>query len=137
MKYNELYVTNGNDWREWLKVHHDSKKEVWLVFYKKHTDIPSILYDDAVEEALCFGWIDSIFKRIDDDTYVRKFTPQNAKSKWSESNKKRVQKLISEGRMADAGMAVIQAAKQNGQWIKEPMQAESGQCLRNLKKHYQ
>ncbi|MBN1291999.1 MAG: YdeI/OmpD-associated family protein [Candidatus Latescibacteria bacterium] len=116
MKENELYVADREQWREWLEVHYSDKKVVWLIFYKKHTGQPSISYDEAVEEALCFGWIDSIIKRIDNDIYARKFTPRDSASKWSESNKKRVEKLLADGRMTDFGMAVIKAAKQNGQW---------------------
>ena len=84
----ELYVTNREDWRAWLEQNHATEKEVWLLYYKKHTGKPTIPYDDAVEEALCFGWIDSTVKRIDDEKYTQKFTPRNDRSVWSESNKK-------------------------------------------------
>ncbi|MCK4440294.1 hypothetical protein KAU85_04855, partial [Candidatus Bathyarchaeota archaeon] len=72
----KLYVTNRDDWRAWLRRNHDAKKEVWLIYYKKHTGKPRIPYDDAVEEALCFGWIDSIIKKIDDEKFAQKFTPR-------------------------------------------------------------
>jgi len=115
---NELYVTNRDDWRVWLKANHAKKKEIWLIYYKKHTGKPRIPYEDAVEEALCFGWIDSIIKKIDDETYSQKFTPRKETSGWSELNKNRVEKMIKQGRMTEAGMAKIRAAKKNGQWDK-------------------
>ena len=114
----ELYVTNRDDWCEWLRKNYETKKEVWLIYYKKHTGTPSIPYDDSVEEALCFGWIDNIIKRIDDEKFVRKFTPRKAKSKWSEANKKRARKMIKEGKMTEAGLAKIREAKKSGEWFK-------------------
>jgi uncharacterized protein YdeI (YjbR/CyaY-like superfamily) len=74
-------------WRNWLGTHHDSESEIWLVFYKRQTGRASVSYDDAVAEALCFGWIDSLIKRIDDARYARKFTPRKPGSKWSTSNR--------------------------------------------------
>src|SRR5256885_14789235 len=102
-----LYVTSRDDWRAWLEKNHETEKEVWLIYYKKHTNRPRIPYDDAVEEALCFGWIDSIVQKIDDERYAQKFTPRKSSSKWSESNKRRVRKLLQEGRMTQAGLAKI------------------------------
>lgn len=102
-----LYVSRREEWRAWLEQNHSTENEVWLIWYKTHTRLPSIPYDDAVEEALCFGWIDSILKRIDDDKYVRKFTPRKNIHKWSESNLKRVTKLLREGLMTEAGLAKI------------------------------
>src|SRR2546421_1896014 len=102
-----LYVTSRDDWRAWLEKNHETEKEVWLVFYKKHTNRPRIPYDDAVEEALCFGWIDSIVQKIDDERYAQKFTPRKSGSLWSESNKRRVRKLLKEGKMTQAGLAKI------------------------------
>ena len=102
-----LYVTNRADWRAWLEKNHAAETEVWLIYYKKHTNRPRIPYDDAVEEALCFGWIDSIVRRIDENKYAQKFTPRKNNSQWSELNKERVRKLIKEGRMTRAGLAKI------------------------------
>lgn len=116
----ELHVTNRDDWRAWLEKNCDIEKEVWLIFYKKHSGKPSISYDDAVEEALCFGWIDSIVKRIDDEKYARKLTPRKPSSRWSESNKKRVNRMIKERRMTEAGLAMIKLAQDTGQWSKSP-----------------
>lgn len=102
-----LYVTNRDEWRAWLSENHGSEKEIWLVYYKKHTRKPTIPYDDAVEEALCFGWIDGIEKRMDEERYAQRFTPRKAKSNWSESNKRRVKKLLEQGKMTEAGLATI------------------------------
>lgn len=102
-----LYVTNRKHWREWLEENHDKKTEIWLVFYKKASGKPSIAYNDAVEEALCFGWIDSMEKGIDQERYALRFTPRNPKSKWSKSNIERVQKLIKEGKMTKAGLSKL------------------------------
>ena len=112
----QLYVTDRDQWRDWLCGHHAGEAGIWLVFYKKATSRPTIEYDAAVEEALCFGWIDSIIKRIDTEKYVRKFTPRKNKSDWSKLNKKRVAKMIKAGRMTEAGIAKIKAAKKNGSW---------------------
>jgi uncharacterized protein YdeI (YjbR/CyaY-like superfamily) len=114
----ELYVSNRNDWRAWLSKNHVSKKEVWLMYYKKHSGKPGIPYDDSVEEALCFGWIDGIIKRVDDEKCARKFMPRKSRSRWSESNKKRAEKMIREGKMTEAGMTKIEDAKKNGEWFK-------------------
>lgn len=102
-----LYVTNRDDWRAWLEKNHETEKEVWLIYYKKHTNQPRIPYDDAVEEALCFGWIDSLVQKIDDERYAQKFTPRKNSSQWSELNRKRIRKLLKEGKMTQAGLAKI------------------------------
>lgn len=115
----KLYVANRKEWRKWLKENHSIVTEVWLIYYKKHTGKPRIPYDDAVEEALCFGWIDSTIKRIDDEKYCQRFTPRNDKSNWSEHNKRRVAKMIKQGKMTKAGMGKIISAKKNGNWDKK------------------
>jgi uncharacterized protein YdeI (YjbR/CyaY-like superfamily) len=102
-----LYVKNRDEWRAWLADHYESETEVWLIYYKKHTGQPRISYDHAVEEALCFGWIDSIVKRIDDEKFAQKFTPRRDYTRWSALNKRRVRKLIREGRMTEAELAKI------------------------------
>ncbi|MFZ2455422.1 MAG: YdeI/OmpD-associated family protein [Candidatus Altiarchaeia archaeon] len=102
-----LYVTDRTDWRSWLEKNHGSEKEIWLVYYRKHTGKPRISYEDAVEEALAFGWIDSIQKGIDDERFAQRFTPRNDNSNWSEANKERARRLIREGRMTPFGMAKI------------------------------
>jgi len=116
---NQLYVKSGMEWRKWLTKSHNKVDELWLIFYKRGTGKPSIDYEVAVEEALCFGWIDSIIKKIDEERYARKFTPRKDKSVWSESNKKRVKKVIKEGRMTECGLMKIKAAKKSGKWYEE------------------
>src|SRR5437016_14683221 len=92
-------------WRKWLADHHDSESEIWLVFYKQHTGRASIDYLDAIDEALCFGWIDSLIKRLDEDRYARKFTPRKPDSKWSTINRQRYAKLKAAGLLAAPGLA--------------------------------
>lgn len=101
---NTLYAASREDWREWLEKNHDTEKDVWLIYYKKHTGRARIPYDDAVEEAICFGWIDSTVKKIDEEKYVQKFSPRKAGSKWSELNIKRARKMIKEGMMTETGL---------------------------------
>jgi uncharacterized protein YdeI (YjbR/CyaY-like superfamily) len=105
-----LYVTNREEWRAWLQEHSESESEIWLIYYKKHSRRPRIPYDHAVEEALCFGWIDSIGKRVDDEKFAQKFTPRRDRTNWSALNKRRLRKLIREGRMTKAGLAKIDVA---------------------------
>src|SRR6266496_294518 len=91
-------------WRAWLAKHHDSESEVWLIFHKRHTGVASIDYQDALDEALCFGWVDSLIKRLDDRRYARKFTPRIADSRWSAINRKRYAQLKATGRLTPAGL---------------------------------
>jgi uncharacterized protein YdeI (YjbR/CyaY-like superfamily) len=102
-----LYVRTRDQWRAWLARHYQSETEIWLIYYKKHSEQPRIPYEHAVEEALCFGWIDSIVKKIDDDKFAQKFTPRRDSTKWSALNRRRVRRLIQEGRMTQAGLAKI------------------------------
>ena len=102
-----LYVTNGREWRDWLKRHYKSEKEVWLVYYKKHTGEPRIPYNDAVEEALCFGWIDSTVKSVDEDRYAQKFSLRNPKSPYSQANKERLRWLVKQGKVVDGVLATL------------------------------
>jgi uncharacterized protein YdeI (YjbR/CyaY-like superfamily) len=99
-----LEMPTRQQWRNWLQDHHDSESEIWLVFFKRHTGLEGISYDDAVDEALCFGWIDSLVKRLDDVRYARKFTPRKAGSKWSTSNRRRYEDLRSRGLLAAPGL---------------------------------
>jgi uncharacterized protein YdeI (YjbR/CyaY-like superfamily) len=98
-----LDVRTAAAWRAWLSKHHKTQSEVWLVFHKRHTGRSSIAYDDAVDEALCFGWIDSLIRRLDDDRYARKFTPRRPDSRWSTANRKRYARLVASGRLMAAG----------------------------------
>lgn len=96
-----LYVTNPKDWREWLKAHYKTESEIWLVSYKKHTGKPRIIYNDAVEQALCFGWIDSIIKKLDEERTVQRFSPRKTKSGYSQPNIERLRHLVAEGKVID------------------------------------
>src|SRR5215204_5035725 len=100
-----LDVRSRQQWRAWLAKHHTSSPGVWLVFHKAHTGVTSIRYEDAVREALCFGWIDSLIKRLDDDRYAFKVTPRKATSKWSDLNRKRWTELQAAGLLTSAGLA--------------------------------
>lgn len=92
------------DWRNWLRENHDSGTEVWLHYFKKHTGKPSVSYRESVEEALCFGWIDGLKRRVDDERYAQRFTPRKARSKWSPLNISLAEKMIAEGKMTGAGL---------------------------------
>ncbi|MCL5611249.1 MAG: YdeI/OmpD-associated family protein [Chloroflexi bacterium] len=94
-----LYVTNRVEWRKWLKKNYKTKKEIWLVYYKKASGKPRIEYNDAVEEALCFGWIDSTVRKLDDERFAQRFTPRKPRSGYSPANKERLRKLISDGKV--------------------------------------
>jgi uncharacterized protein YdeI (YjbR/CyaY-like superfamily) len=100
-----LQVRSRRQWRAWLAKHHRSSPGVWLVFYRAHTGVKSILYEDTVREALCFGWIDSLVKRLDDDRYALKVTPRQPTSKWSDINRKRWAELEAAGLLTSAGLA--------------------------------
>lgn len=102
-----LYITDRKKWRAWLRKNRKIKKEIWLIYYKKHTGKARIAYDDAVEEALCYGWIDSTVKKIDDDKYAQKYTPRREKSNWSDLNIERAKKLIKEGKMTKIGLTLF------------------------------
>ena len=102
-----LYVTNRDDFRKWLEENHKSNKEIWLIQYKKATKKPSINYVEAVEEALCFGWIDGLQKSMDTERYALRFSPRRPKSNWTETNKERVRSMIAAGKMTEAGLASL------------------------------
>jgi len=105
-----LYLTSRKEWRAWLKKHHASEREIWLVYYRKQSGQPRIPYNDAVEEALCYGWIDSILKKVDADRFAQRFTPRRPGSQLSPMNKERVRRLIQQKKMAAAGMAAVRDA---------------------------
>ncbi len=104
------------DWRKWLEKNHLTEKSVWLIIYRKESDIPSIYYPEAVDEALCFGWIDSKPNKRDNNSYFQFFSKRNPKSNWSKVNKEKVDKLIAQGLMESKGLEMIEIAKQNGTW---------------------
>ena len=108
--------TSQVEWRKWLNKNHITKQSVWLVYHKKKSNKPSIAWSDAVDEALCFGWIDSTRKTIDEFSFMQFFSKRKPNSTWSKINKEKVQKLIDNGLMSQAGLDIIETAKQNGSW---------------------
>jgi uncharacterized protein YdeI (YjbR/CyaY-like superfamily) len=113
----EVYMSSRDEWRKWLSANHDREKSVWLIYYRKQTGWPCISYDDSVEEALCFGWVDSIIRKVDGEKFARKFSRRTSKSRWSMANKKRAEKMVREGKMTEFGLAKIREAKDSGKWF--------------------
>ncbi len=111
-----LYPHNRKEWREWLEKNHQISRGLWVIYYKKDTNKPTISYEEAVEDALSFGWIDSKVNALDEDRYMQIFTPRKPGSTWSRINKKRIKKVIQQGLMTPAGMKKIEAAKKDGSW---------------------
>ncbi len=111
-----LEMTTPDEWREWLAEHHTQPDGIWLRFYKKDTGLPSMTYLQALDEALCFGWIDGQSKSYDETSWVQKFTPRRPRSLWSKRNRDFVERLIQAGKMTPAGQAEIDRAKQDGRW---------------------
>jgi uncharacterized protein YdeI (YjbR/CyaY-like superfamily) len=112
----QVYVADRAEWRRWLAAHHATSPGIWLVFDKKSSRADRLAYVDAVEEALCYGWIDSTVRSLDDARYVQLMAPRKPKSTWARTNKTRVERLIEQGLMAEAGLASIERAKANGSW---------------------
>jgi len=111
-----FYPTSQTAWRQWLQENHSSKQAVWLVCYKKQTKKPTVFWSDAVDEALCFGWIDSVRKTLDEEKFIQFFSRRKPNGTWSKVNKEKIIQLIESGRMTQAGFASIERAKQNGSW---------------------
>ncbi len=116
--YPQVEAPTRAAWRSWLTKHHATSKGIWLVFYKKGSGLPSVAYAEAVEEALCFGWIDSRLRPLDDTRYVQVFGPRRPQSEWSALNKRRVEALQANGFMKPAGRKAIATAQANGSWSK-------------------
>jgi uncharacterized protein YdeI (YjbR/CyaY-like superfamily) len=112
----QVHLERREDWRVWLAEHHATADGVWLVSWRKVTGRPAVGYDAAVEEALCFGWIDSLARKLDEERGMQLFTPRRPGSRWSRSNKERVARLEAAGLIAPAGAAVIEAARADGSW---------------------
>jgi uncharacterized protein YdeI (YjbR/CyaY-like superfamily) len=112
----EFCPSNKQDWRKWLAENHQKKEAVWLIFYKKNSTNTNLSWSESVDEALCFGWIDSVKKPIDMDKYKQYFSKRKENSNWSKINKDKVEILISENRMQKAGFKTLKIAKQNGSW---------------------
>lgn len=120
-----FFAVDRAAWRAWLAEHHAKRDVIWLVLLKKGVPEPSVSYDEAVEEALCFGWIDGQLRRIDDRSHAIRFTPRRPGSVWSASNKRRVERLTAEGLMTGAGLAVVAAAQERGDWDQLPSDEQS------------
>jgi uncharacterized protein YdeI (YjbR/CyaY-like superfamily) len=111
-----ILFPSSTEWRRWLEEYHDKEKEAWLVHYKKGSGKDSLSYDDAVEEALCFGWIDGRLKSIDNEKFILRYSPRKKNSVWSKLNRDKAEKLIRSNKMTEAGMIKINQAKANGLW---------------------
>jgi uncharacterized protein YdeI (YjbR/CyaY-like superfamily) len=111
-----LYVKSTNEWREWLKTHCQMEKSVYLIVYHKKSKIPSVHWQEAIENALCFGWVDSRAHKRDEESCYLKFTPRNPKSKWGKKNKERAEKMMQDGLMTGHGQKLIDIAKSQGGW---------------------
>lgn len=111
-----IFFTNATEWAEWLGQHHVESAGIWLKFAKKASGVPSLNYAGALDEALCFGWIDGQSQSIDETYYLQKFTPRRARSIWSKRNVGKIAELTEQGRMKPSGQAAVEAAKQNGRW---------------------
>ena len=112
----EYYPKDKEEWRKWLELNHKKKDAVWLIFYKKKSPNHNLSWSESVDEALCYGWIDSLMKPIDAEKYKQYFSKRKAKSNWSRVNKDKVKHLIDQGRMQAAGFKSIEIAKENGSW---------------------
>ncbi len=112
----EFCPKNNKEWREWLELNHVTKDAVWLIFYKKKSPNFNLEWSHSVDEALCFGWIDSTKRTLDSERYIQYFSKRKAKSNWSKINKEKVQSLIDQGLMQAAGYKSIEIAKENGSW---------------------
>jgi uncharacterized protein YdeI (YjbR/CyaY-like superfamily) len=109
-----IYFIKRKDWRKWLSKNYNKKKDIWLIYYKKSSNKPRIPYNEAVEEALCYGWIDSIVKGIDDEKFVQRFSPRRPKSNLSEMNRVRIKNLIKNKKMTRAGMKALEGIYKGG-----------------------
>ena len=111
-----FYPATRQQWRAWLQKHHGKKQSVWLIQYKKNAGVATISWSEAVDEALCFGWIDSIKKTLDENRSIQFFCKRKPNSTWSKVNKAKIEQLMANGLMAPAGLAIIETAKKNGSW---------------------
>jgi len=111
-----VFFATPDELGAWMDEHAEESDGIWLKFAKKASGIPSVVYADAVEIALCHGWIDGQAKRLDDDYYLQRFTPRRARSKWSKINRQKAERLIAEGRMRLGGLSEVERAKQDGRW---------------------
>lgn len=135
--YKTTHPKSRKAWRQWLEKNHTTSPGIWMIYYKKETGKPRVGYDESVEEALCFGWIDSLPRKLDQEKAMLKFTPRKPKSVWSQLNKTRVDKLIKDRLMTPAGLTKIEQAKKDGSWdilTATDIAAENNQLPEELKK---
>lgn len=132
-----LYVATRKDWRAWLKTHHKTKKEIWLVYYNKKSGKPRIAYNDAVEEALCFGWIDSTVKKIDGDRFAQRFSRRNPKSGYSQLNMERLRKLLRQGKVIKEVKDKVSVILEQEEWEIPAGILSAIQANENAWKHFQ
>ncbi len=111
-----VQIENRGEWRAWLEANHPQPNGIWLVTFKKHRQDKHVSYDDIVEEAMCFGWVDSVAHRLDEDRTMLWLSPRKPGSGWSRPNKERIERMIAQGRMTPAGLEKINAAKADGTW---------------------
>ncbi len=128
-----VFFRNRQEWRKWLSKNHNGERQIWILAYKRHTGKGGLLYGDALDEALCFGWIDSRLRRIDDERHMWRFAPRKPDSIWSLSNRRRAERLIMEGKMAAPGRAKIEAAKRSGEWDQAYAPSKPPRMPRDLK----
>jgi uncharacterized protein YdeI (YjbR/CyaY-like superfamily) len=127
-----LHFKTSVEWRKWLQNNHDKATEAWLVIYKKRSSQTGLRYEEALEEALCFGWIDGKMKSIDKDTFILRYSPRNARSIWSQQNREKTEQLIASGKMTQAGLARVEEAKMNGTWEKAYTQKKKDEIPADL-----
>ncbi|HEY9083995.1 MAG TPA: YdeI/OmpD-associated family protein [Vicingaceae bacterium] len=113
---NSFCPSNKDEWREWLEKNHKKEESIWLIFYKKKSANFNLSWSQAVDEAICFGWIDSVKKSLDEERYIQYFTKRKPTSIWSKINKNKVKTLTKQGLMSDAGLKCVRIAKENGSW---------------------
>jgi uncharacterized protein YdeI (YjbR/CyaY-like superfamily) len=111
-----IHAQDRDEWHDWLEANHETASEIWVMYLKKGSGQPSIAWADAVEVALCFGWIDGLIKSVDEHRYMQRWTPRRPKSKWSNVNKQIVLRLITAGELRPMGLATVEAAKASGEW---------------------
>lgn len=114
--HSTLHAVSRAAWRQWLQENHENEQNIWLIIYRKQSGTPSVYYDEAVDEALCFGWIDSAIRKRDEVSYLQYFAKRNPKSNWSKVNKEKIARLTAEGLMMPAGEGMVALAKQSGTW---------------------
>lgn len=113
---NPKFFKTQKEFREWLSENHDKESEIWVGFWKKASGKTGLNYEQALDEALCFGWIDGLVNKYNDESYMQRFTPRRSKSVWSKINVGNVERLTREGKMTEAGLKVVEEAKKDGRW---------------------